>query len=109
MGQPPTRMTRNALIACGLMQRHIFFGMTAEAIGRQVSRIATPDGWHVLVFVCALQWVVTCRMAVHAARMRQQLSDFAEDCLGTLGCVRKRHKFRRTFESLMRVRLIGVR
>ena len=70
------------------MQRHIFFGMTAEAIGRQVSRISTPDGWRVLVFVCALQWVVTCRMAVHAARMRQQLSDFAEDCLGTLGCVR---------------------
>ena len=72
-------MTRNALIACGLVKRHILFSVTAEAIGRQMPGIATPYGWHVFMSVCALQWMVAGRMAVHAARMRQQLSDFAEN------------------------------
>ena len=47
--------------------------------------------------------VAGARIMLGTARMRQQLSDFAEDCVGTLGYVRNSHKFRRTFESLMRV------
>jgi hypothetical protein len=40
-----------------------------------MSGVAAPYWWHVLVLICALQWMVARRMAIHAARMRQQLSD----------------------------------
>jgi hypothetical protein len=62
-----------------------FFGVTLEAIGCQVSRIAAPHPGHVFVLICALQRAVTCGVAVHATWMRQHLSNFAEDCLGTFG------------------------
>jgi len=41
--------------------------------------------------------------------MRQDLSDFAKDRLGTFSYVRDGHEFRRIFEILARIRFLGIR
>jgi hypothetical protein len=102
-------MTRNALITGRFVKGRVFFGMTLKAIGCQVSRISTPHRGHVFALICTLQRVVTCRVAVHATRMRQDLSDFAKDRLGTFSYVRDGHEFRRIFEILARIRFLGIR
>jgi hypothetical protein len=60
-----------------------------------------------VVLVVALQRMIAGGVAIHAPWMGEDLADFAEDRLRTLGLVRNGSEFGRTFERLMAVRLIG--
>ena len=75
-------MTRNALITGRFVKGRVFFGMTLKAIGCPVPRIPRHTG-RMCSRLSTLQRVVTCRVAVHATRISEDLSDFAKDRLGT--------------------------
>jgi len=85
------------------VKRDVSLGVTAEAVGFEMSGFATPHRRHVLVLVIALQRMIARGMAIHAARMRDEFADFAEYRARTLGLVRDRSKFRRAFKRMIAV------
>jgi hypothetical protein len=96
------------------MKRHVSFGVTAEAVGRQMASLSTQDTWHMLMMVAALQRMIAGRVTVHATRVLDQSSELAKDGAGTLCAIRNRSKFgcaleRSTCQRLSCRRLICAR
>jgi hypothetical protein len=86
-------MARNALIAGGLVQWDILFGVTLRAIRADASCIAAPDSRHVLMMVGALKGMIACGMTVHAPRMGQDFSDLGKNRARAFCMVCDRFKF----------------
>jgi hypothetical protein len=91
------------------MERHVPFGVAAEAVGRQMTGLSAPDTRHVLMTVVALQGMIAGRVTVHAARVLNQSADLVKDGPRTLGAVRDRSEFRWALEHLTCRRLIRTR
>lgn len=69
------------------MKRHVLVGVTAGAIGGEVSGLAAPYRRHMFVLIVALQRMIAGRMAIHAPGVHDEFADFAEDGARALGSV----------------------
>src|SRR3569832_646570 len=102
-------MAGNALVTRRLVQRCVLVGVTARAVGSEMSSLPTPYRGHVFVPIVALQGMIARRVAIHAPGMSDHFADFAKDGARALGLVRNRGEFRRAFEGAIIRRLVSCR
>src|SRR3569832_142243 len=102
-------MAGNALVTRRLVQRCVLVGVTARAVGSEMTGLPTPYRGHVFEPIVALQGMIARRVAIHAPGMSDHFADFAKDVARALGLVRNRGELGRAFEGVIIRRLVCCR